>query len=294
MKNFKGLIGLGRHLTCAACLLFVLAATTSAYSIVMRGGNRIEIPAQFSVTSATLSYETAPGFWITLQMSAIDIPATERANNEMPGSLLGRITKQIPPRATERTTQSPESKASRSVTNRDLESFQRLRLDSERAYEQRLASQGLPPLAVLRAKAAADDERFWRESERKRAEAEANERAAELQAQIADLSAQLDYLQFRSAELSTVPPDAFNDYRNNPFNHYGDIPLFGGPSVFDPRLSQGPFGFPIGGDLGTYNVPFGRHSQFPGARRNTYVAPGTRIGGRGGFRSRPHGRPRYR
>ena len=97
MRNFKALIGLGRHLMSAACLLFVLAATTSAYSIVMRGGKRIEIPAQFSVTNTTLTYETAPGFWITLQMAAVDIPATERANNEMPGSLLGRATKEREP-----------------------------------------------------------------------------------------------------------------------------------------------------------------------------------------------------
>lgn len=286
MRNFKGLVGLGRHLMSAACLVFLLAATTNAYSIVMRSGKRVEIPAQFSVSSTTLTYEASPGFWITLQMSAIDIPATERANNEMPGSLLGRVTKEIPPRATEPTTQSPQSRASRSVTNRELESFQRLRLDSERAYEQRLARQGLPPLAVLRAKAAADDERFRQEAERKRAEAEANERILELQEQIAALSAQLDYLQFRNAELSAVPPDAFSDY--------GNSPLFGGPSVFDPGLSRGPFDFPIGGDIRTNNVPFGRHSQYPRTRRNTVVPRGTRIDDRRGVRTGPHGRPRYR
>ncbi|MFN2511028.1 MAG: hypothetical protein ABR568_06230 [Pyrinomonadaceae bacterium] len=293
MRNFNGLVGLGRHLLSAACLVFLLAATTNAYSIVMRGGKRVEIPAQFSVTSTTLTYEAAPGFWITLQISAIDIPATERANNEMPGSLLGRITKEIPPPATKRSTQPPQSKASRSVTNRELASFQRLRLDSERAYEQRLARQGLPPLAVLRARAAADDERFWQESERKRAEAEANERISELQGQIAALSAQLDYLQFRSAELPSAPPDAFDDYSNSP--------LFGGPSVFDPGFSQGPFGYPIGGASDTYNGRLYPNSyQFPRSRRNTVVAPGTRISGRGGssdrggIRNRPHGRPRYR
>ena len=195
--------------------------------------------------------------------------------------------------ATERSTQPPQPKASRSVTNRELASFQRLRLDSERAYEQRLARQGLPPLAVLRARGAAEDERFWQESERKRAEAEANERISELQEQIAALSAQLDYLQFRSTELPSVSPDAFNDYSNSP--------LFGGPPVYDPGFSQGPFGYPIGGASDTYNGPFDPHSyRFPSSRRNTVVGPGTRIGGRGGSsvrggsRSRPHGRPRYR
>ncbi|MCA1574611.1 MAG: hypothetical protein LC770_08755 [Acidobacteria bacterium] len=180
MRNFEALIGFGRHLMSAACLLFVLAATTNAYSIVMRGGKRIEIPAQFSVTNMTLTYEAAPGFWITLQMAAIDIPATERANNQMPGSLLGRATKEKEsPRTSEKTSEARESKASRSVTNRELEPFQRSRLESERAYEQRLKDQGLPPLAVLRAQAAADSERFWQELARKSAEAEANERASQ-------------------------------------------------------------------------------------------------------------------
>jgi hypothetical protein len=291
MRNFKGLIGLGRHLVAAACLLFVLAATINAYSIVMRSGKRIEIPAQFSVTSTTLSYETAPGFWITLQMAAIDIPATERANNEMPGSLLSRATNQKEP------PQAAESKASRSITNRELESFQRLRLDSERAYEQRLKDQGLPPLAVLRAKAAADAERFSQDLARERAEAEAYERASELQAQIAALSAQLDDLQSRTGELSSVSPE--------PFTVYGDVPFFGGHSAVSPALSRVPFGLPIGGAFGTFNVPFGsdprfngfrrlnEFRRFNGFRRNTIVAPGTRIDGRrGSFRGRPHGRPR--
>jgi len=285
MRNFKGLIGLGRHLVSAACLLFVLAATTNAYSIVMRGGKRIEIPAQFSVTSTTLSYETAPGFWITLQMAAIDIPATERANNELPGSLLGRATKEKePPQTSERTSQTPGPKASRSVTNRELESFQRIRLDSERAYEQRLKDQGLPPLAVLRARAAADAERFSQDLARERAEAEADERASQLEAQIAALSAQLDYLQSRSDELPPASPDAFTGY--------GDVPLFGEPYGVDPTLFHAPYGLPNGGAFGRYNVPFGfRQPRFNGFRRNIVVAPGS-IGGRGGFIGRPHGRPR--
>ena len=137
---------------------------------------RIEIPAQFSVTSMTLTYEAAPGFWITLQMAAVDIPATERANNEVPGSLLARASKEKEARATsESRSQAREYKASHSVTNRDLESFRRVRLESERAYEQRLKEQGLPPLAVLRAQAAAEATRVSQELSRQRAEAEANE-----------------------------------------------------------------------------------------------------------------------
>ncbi len=287
MRNFKAPMSLGRHAMCAACLLFTLAATTNAYSIVMRGGKRIEIPAQFIVNNLTLTYEAAPGFWITLQMAAVDIPATERANNEISGSLLARATKEKkPPRMTESTSQAPEPMSSRSITNRELKSFERSRLESERAYEQRLKDQGLPPLAVLRAQAAADAERIWQELARTRAEAEANERASQLQAQITALSTQLNYLQSRSGELSTVSTDAFA--------FYGGVPFFGGRSRVNPALFRVPFGLPVGGAFGTFNVPFGTSSRFHGLRRNIIVAPGTRIGGRGGSRGGPHGRPRSR
>ena len=286
MRNFNGLVGLGRRFVVTACLLFVLAATTNAYSIVMRGGKRIDIPAHFSVTNTTLSYETAPGFCITLQLAAIDIPATEQANNEMPGSLMGRIIKGKEPfRASQITGQTRESKAARSVTNHDLRSFERLRLESERAYEQRLKNQGLPPLAVLRARAAAENEVFLEELSRQRAEAEATERALELQAQIAALSAQLSYLQYRSGDLSPVFPDAFTN-RGSPF--------FDGYSGVDPALFPGQFDPSGAGAFGTFDGSFGRRSQFPGLRRNTVVPSGTRVDSRIGTRGRPHGRSRYR
>ncbi len=288
MGNFKGLFGLGRHLVAAAGLLAVLAATTNAYSIVMRGGKRVEVPAQFSVTSTTLTYETAPGFWITLQMAAIDIPATEQANNEPPGSLLGRATKQKePPRKSERISVVQESKASRSVTNRDLESFKRHRLESELAYEQRLKDQGLPTLAELRAQAAADAERFWQELVRKRAEAEANERAAQLQAQFAVLNAHLNHLQARIGDLSSPLPGAFTVFDGFPF--FGSF----GHSRVNPTLFHTPFGLPIGGAFGSFNAGFGFPTHFRGHRRNIFVAPGTHIRGRVHFGGRPHGRPRH-
>jgi uncharacterized protein YlxW (UPF0749 family) len=281
MRNFKALMGFGRHFMSVAFLLFVLAATANAYSIVMRGGKRIEIPAQFTVTKMTLTYEAAPGFWITLQMAAVDIPATERANNEAPGSLLRRVVKENETPRTHQTT-SQALEASRSVTNRDLESFQRSRLESERAYEQRLKDQGLPPLAVLRAQAAAEAEQLSQELARKRAEAEANERISQLQAQVAALSAQLNDLQWRTEPSSN--PDTFTVF--------GGFPLFGGHSAVNPALFRVPFGLPVGGAFGSFNVPFGSASRFHGFRRNIIVAPRTHTGRPGGFRGGPHRRSR--
>lgn len=288
MRDFKPRIRLGRHLMSAACLMFILAVTTNAYSIVMRGGKRIEIPAQFSVTNMTLTYEAAPGFWITLQMAAVDIPATERANKEVPGSLLGRANRGKEALRTSETTSKPPAsrKATRTITNRDLQSFQRSRVASERVYEQRLKDQGLPPLAVLRAQAAAEADQLAQESARKRAELEANERVSQLQAQISALNAQLNYLQSRSGEFSSVYPDAFT--------FYGGVPFFGGRSRVNHNLFRVPFGLPVGGAFGTFNVPFGGSLGFHGFRRNIIVAPGTRTGGRGGHRGGLHGRPHSR
>jgi hypothetical protein len=118
------------RLVTALSPILMLCATASAYTVVMRGGRRIEIPAQFSVTKTTLTYEAAPGIQITLQMAAIDITATERANNETPGSLLSRVEV----RALSELEKSGRAGAptglrdarasgrGRSITNRDLES----------------------------------------------------------------------------------------------------------------------------------------------------------------------------
>jgi hypothetical protein len=67
-------------------IALLLCVTANAYTIVMRGGRRLEIPAQFTVTKNTLTYEAAAGIQVTLQIAAIDIAATEKANNEKPGA----------------------------------------------------------------------------------------------------------------------------------------------------------------------------------------------------------------
>ncbi|MGH9907891.1 MAG: hypothetical protein ACRD8U_20165 [Pyrinomonadaceae bacterium] len=322
MRSFKRLISLAGQPLAALCMLLVLVATTSAYSIVMRGGKLVEIPAQFSVTGTTLTYEAAPGFLVTLQMAAIDIPATELANNESPGSLMRRAVEKIQTGLEPNVSQVP--KAARSITNRDHESFQRVRLDSEQAYEQRLKDQGLPPLAVIRAEAAANAERSWQEMARKRVEAEAKEKALELQAQISSLASQLGVLQARGSEVSTESPSPFNTFDNGypvfdsygqyspygqygPYDQYGSYGPFGpyGPRGFygpfgrsrvNPSLFRVPPGVPIGGAFGTSHVPswslgapFGS-SNFRGLRPRMFGARGTQVHRRGGLRGRSHGR----
>jgi hypothetical protein len=42
--------------------MFMLAVTANAYTVVMRGGRRIEIPSRFVVTATTLTYDYENGF----------------------------------------------------------------------------------------------------------------------------------------------------------------------------------------------------------------------------------------
>src|SRR5215207_1470304 len=77
--------------TFAACLLACLMSGAAvAYTLVMRGGRRVEIPEGFRLAGSALTYETAPGVGVTLPLDHIDIEATERANAEPAGSFLRR------------------------------------------------------------------------------------------------------------------------------------------------------------------------------------------------------------
>ena len=66
----------------AVVLVLICSIAASAYTLVFRSGLRSEIPDEFTLTRTTLTYEVAPGFTKTMLVSLIDIPATERANNQ--------------------------------------------------------------------------------------------------------------------------------------------------------------------------------------------------------------------
>src|SRR5688572_15496834 len=117
--------------TCVMIGLFVVVA--NAYTVVMRSGRRVEIPSRFLVTTATLTYEVSDGIQITIPMISIDIPATEKANQEAPGSLLARVKQERMPSPGSADKQAVEAR--RTITNRDLESSMRRRQASESAYE---------------------------------------------------------------------------------------------------------------------------------------------------------------
>ncbi len=135
-------------------ILIVLADVAGAYTIVFKNGRRIEVPATFEVGTGTVTYELAPGINKTLQLALIDIAATERANLETPGSFFKHspqpaIASPVP--LTQR--------ASRTLTNLDLEPIRQRRIESEKDYEKRRIELGLPTVQETRERRAAERRR---------------------------------------------------------------------------------------------------------------------------------------
>jgi hypothetical protein len=193
-------------ISCSLILLFV--CTASAYTIVMRGGKRIEIPAKFQVAATTLTYEAGPDIQITLQLAAIDIPATEKANNETSGALLQRIAQARVDLSTQ--SQTGTLSARRTITNRDLESSMVRRRQSEVAYEKRRQELGLPTLAESRRRAEIEFMQIQTElsttrSVEKESEGYWRARASALRTEMAALDAEINYLRVRLEEDTQFP-----------------------------------------------------------------------------------------
>lgn len=208
--DLNGFRSAALRLTCALALTLVLSVAASAYTIVMRDGRRIEIPASFTVTPTTLTYEAAPGINVTIKIVSIDIAATENANGEPGGSLLKRAAQQELKDGNVNS-QAQTSRARHTLTNRDLEASRRVRQESEAAYERRRVELGLPSREEMRRRMDEEDRRM-RELARQSAEAEAQAeaywrvRATGLQTEIVALKAESDYLR---ARLTEWPVDNF-------------------------------------------------------------------------------------
>jgi hypothetical protein len=239
-------------------IVLVFVATASAYTVVMHGGRRVEIPSRFVLTSATLTYEVSPGVQVTLAVAAIDIPATERANNEQPGSLLRRAESSLPesPGAAENSKPTaPVPQPRRTITNRDLESSMRRRRDSEVAYESRRKQLGLPSVEESRRQAAAEADSIRLELKQRRVVEEESEnywreRATALRTEMASVDAELTYVRSR---LDEAPVSnrwttgwsslSFNTItRGAPFGGFGRTPFgtAGGRAAYSPSRVSSP------------------------------------------------------
>src|SRR6266850_857633 len=214
-------------------IILLVCVVANAYTVIMLGGRRVEIPSQFVVTPATLTYQVAEGIQITIPMAAIDIPATEKANNETPGSLLKRAqltTKEPLVARNPIQKQKTDSGVRRTITNRDLETSMRRRRESEVAYEVRRKQLGLPPLDESRRRAAAEFDLVTTQLAQKRiAERESEDywrgRATALRTETAALDAELNYVRNRLDEVPFATPLGV---LGESITSYGGIVGFGG------------------------------------------------------------------
>jgi hypothetical protein len=240
--------------------MFLLSLSANAYTVIMKGGRRVEVPAQFVVSEKTLTYEVSPTVQVTLLLDAIDIPATEKANNERPGSLLAR---KFNDRPSLDQAGAPTLTATKTITNRDLEASMRRRSESEVAYERRRTELGLPSLEESRRKEAAEAERIASELAESRAAQQQSEsywraRASALRTEIATVDAQLVSLR---QDLERPEVLVSN----------GALGFFPVPSL--TRFSSF-------GRHGAFSQPSGRTGIFVAPRGGTQVTAGIRFGGR--------------
>jgi hypothetical protein len=231
------------RLVFAGALIFAFAVAASAYTLVFRGGNRIEIPAEFTLTKTTLTYEISPGFNKTIQLMLIDVAATERANRESPGSFYKHQ-----PETASITPTEPVQRATRTLTNTDLTAIRDRRIASEQAYEKRRKELELPTVEETRRRQDAESA-AWREEIRADSAAKAREenywrqRARELRTEIAMVDTQINYVRARLNEVNQ------NSLNNQPIitETYPLWPRMGrrqGWPYNYPTYPNGPFGWP--------------------------------------------------
>ena len=267
--TFKGITSRAISMTLFICVSWTIAG---AYTIVFYGGKRVQISDNFIVTSDAVIYETAPGVNVSFRLNSIDVLATERANNDSSGSFLRRIGAerlQVAPSTT------AMQKATRTITNRDLEPYERARIRSEADWEKRRKELGGPSLEETRQAAARRDAALDEFIAKKKAEAEANywrERETELRAAMA---------------VRMNPIDQSGQY----YWPSGIVPVDSGFGPFDSRfrfnrgfrINPGsPCGFnPSASCLLTHPFSLFNPGGFP-ARRNIFGVPRIDGGGRHG------------
>lgn len=200
-------------------IVVVMANVAGAYTIVFRSGQHLEVPETFEVGTATVTYELAPGINKTLQLALIDIAATEAANLEMPGGFFSHS-----PQPAIASPAPPIQRASRTLTNAELEPIRQRRIESEKGYEKRRIELGLPTVEESRRRQAAEEEAMLAVARQRATEDARNQgywrdRASALRSDFTSVDAQIDYLRSRSAENQS----SISNYGAYP-NVYGEYP----------------------------------------------------------------------
>jgi hypothetical protein len=252
-----------RRLCLTVLFLALTVSVANAYTLVMRDKRRVEIPNQFTVTESTLTYEAGSGIQITIQLSSIDIPATEWINREQKGSFMLRAS------TTPQVVNSAETRpaAARSITNKDLESYRQKRIHSELAYEKRRRQLGLPSAEAQRLESAAIVERTRAQLLSVRSREEESEQywrglASSLRTDLASNQAQIEFVRRRLEQLP--PSGSLGGFTTtSPFgapvlNFPFQNPLT--PNVFSSSQVTSGFAINIGTNtLGNRRFPYGNN-----------------------------------
>ena len=288
-----------RRSVSAITLVLLLAISASAYTVVMRNGRRVEIPEKFTVTRTTLTYEVSPGMQVTLQMQAINIGATERANGEQPGALLRRAQPSISSMMV--APNSYSTGVARTITNKDLQAAKERRVRSEVAYDRRVRELGLPTLEESRRRTAeesavigahlreiragrSEEEQYWRS------------RASDLRGEMAAVDAEIEYVGARIDQypnpnsinsittVTTYPPYEYGRHRQR----RNDSGVFGPwgrrDGYYDPRY-RGPYGW--GTNTGVIvNGPYGQGYDYSYERSQLVARFNELAGKRAALRAR--------
>ncbi len=253
--SIRTIRSISRRFLLASLLLSLIVSVANAYTIVMKGGRRVEIPSKFIVTKSTLTYEVQPGIQVTLQLAAIDVSATEKANNENPGAFAGRVLMTTQQTAVPLT---PAKAAMKTITNRDLEARAQRRVASEAAYDKKMNELGLPSAAEARRQLEARSTIAQAElSERLGGERQTEEywrgRAETLRTEMAALDAEIRFVRTKldegpnpnwsggySSFGNYVPFISFGFGGGGRGRHFPGIRSHGRPMVYSPRGAVGP------------------------------------------------------
>jgi hypothetical protein len=259
-------------------VLFCTASLAEAYTLVLKSGRRLQVGDNIVVSGPSVICDMGNDISMSFQLATIDIPATERANHELPGTFLKRSRQSPITTSDEQATTRSKS----SITNSDLERYRRRRVASEKAYEARRKELGLPSPVESRTIAAnaartvevspvqpspeQTQEQYWRG------------RASQLRSEISATDAQINYLQGRLSEMptdsvagivSTYPTFPYGPYSNYPYGSRTRVspnigPVFTpGPHIIPqigPVITQQPY--PYYRNRYPWGGIFGRRSPF--------------------------------
>lgn len=250
----------------ALTLAVLLPVAASAYTVVLLNGRSVDIPASFGVTRAGITYEYAPGLYVTIQMTSIDVAATERANNEPQGALLRRAVARPSAAAASASSNSNVNRqgARRTLTDKELEAARERREASEAAYERRRQELGLPSMEETRRRREEETSRLilmaaQRDASEAQAESYWRERATELRAEMVVNDAEIDYVRWKLHETT-------NYYPTVSFTSIAPSPFFAPALNRFPRpgFPSAPMGVPVAPRNATRREPIAGRTGFGG------------------------------